>query len=235
MQPLDGVARPREVSAMFARIAPRYDLMNRLMTLGMDVAWRKDTVRLAAQIEPHRALDVGTGTGDLALDLGERVPRVVGIDFCQPMLDEGREKVHRAGRTAAIDLLPADALHLPFHDESFDVVTTAFTVRNIPDLLGTFREMVRVLRPGGRVLCLELTPVRSGWLALVFRPYFHRVVPFIGGLVSGDPSAYQYLPASVDRFPAAEVLASIMEQAGLRDVGYRKLNFGTVALHYGSK
>lgn len=235
MQPLDGVARPREVATMFARIAPRYDLMNRLMTLGRDLAWRKDAVELVAFPAAQRVLDIGTGTGDLAIDLSARVPRVLGVDFCEPMLDAGREKARRLGHRRAIDLLPADALRLPFVDASFDGITTAFTVRNVPDLPSVFGEMARVLRPGGRLACLELSPVRAGWLAALFRPYFHRVVPVLGTIVTGDADAYRYLPASVDRFPSADALAGIMEDAGLREVGYRMLNLGTVALHYATR
>src|SRR5688572_21525718 len=150
MHPVDGAARARDVAAMFARISPRYDLMNRLMTLGMDVAWRRETVETAAPQSLARALDVGTGTGDLALDLTRRAGRVVGVDFCEPMLDVGRWKIRDEGRSGNVTLLPADALRLPFRDQSFDCVTTAFTVRNVPDVVGAFREMARVLRPGGR-------------------------------------------------------------------------------------
>jgi demethylmenaquinone methyltransferase/2-methoxy-6-polyprenyl-1,4-benzoquinol methylase len=221
---------------MFGRIVRRYDLMNRLMTGGRDVAWRRLAVRRAVSgREPASlaVLDVATGTGDLALALAEAgVGRVVGVDFAAPMLRAAEAK---AGTNDRLGWAVGDALRLPFPDAAFDACTVAFGLRNMADYGAALREMARVLRPGGVLVCLELTPYRVPVLGRLFGWYFSAVVPFVGGLLSGDRDAYRYLPNSVAAFPTARALAGMMEEAGLTAVSYRLLGGGTVALHEGSK
>jgi len=226
--------QPPEVRAMFDRIVRRYDLMNRLMSLGRDVAWRRLAAREALAGGARQVLDVATGTGDLALELARQgAPRVVGADFSRGMLQLAADKIR--GRGASIRLLQADAMALPFPDGAFDACTVAFGLRNMPDYEAAVVEMSRVLRPGGRLVVLEMTPLRVPVLRTLFRWYFDRLVPLIGGLISGDRDAYRYLPTSVSAFPPAEELAAIMTRAGLAPVRYQYLMMRTVALHVGVK
>jgi demethylmenaquinone methyltransferase/2-methoxy-6-polyprenyl-1,4-benzoquinol methylase len=211
---------------MFARIVPRYDLMNRIMTLGRDRAWRRTTVQAVAPRPGSRALDLGCGTGDLTAELIDAgVPLAVGLDPVPGMLDAAKEKVSE-GRW-----VEGDALRLPFSDGSFDCVISGFVMRNLADLPAALAEQRRVLQAGGRIGILELTPLRLPVVSQLFRLYFHVVVPLVGGIVTGDRSAYSYLPASVDRFPSADELARMMDQAGFKMVRYRRFMLGTVALH----
>lgn len=222
------------VGEMFARIAPRYDLMNRLMTGGRDQAWRRKTARLAAPAAGSRVLDLATGTGDLALALLEetRVGSVVGADFVEAMLRLGRDKLRARGE-GRVRLLAADALALPFRDGAFGGVASAFLLRNLADLPAGLAEMRRVTAAGGVVAALEITqPTLPGWRQL-FRLYFHHVVPAIGAAVSGDRGAYTYLPRSVDRFVPPAELSRLMEGAGLADVRYTRVGLGTVTIHVG--
>ncbi len=231
-----GEEKARYVRTMFGRIATRYDLMNTLMTAGLDARWRAATVAAACPPAGGRALDVGTGTARLAWALATRMPhgRVVGIDFAEPMLRRGQADLARWAEGRRVELVLADALALPFRDGSFDCVTTAFTVRNVADVVAAFREMRRVLRPGGRVACLEITRPRSA-LGPLFQWYFRCLVPLAGRLVVGDAEAYTYLPESAYAFLDAPRLAGAMRQAGLVNVRYRFLGLGTVALHVGAR
>jgi demethylmenaquinone methyltransferase/2-methoxy-6-polyprenyl-1,4-benzoquinol methylase len=230
--PLSGTDRALRVRDMFARIVPRYDLMNRMMSAGQDGAWRRKAAA-AAQPRDVLALDLATGTGDLALELRRQgARRVIAVDYCTPMLEAAALKL-TARSERGITLLTGDALGLPFNDDSFDCVTSGFLLRNVVDLDRCLREMHRVLRPGGRVVALEIThpPPRSfGRLA---KRYFHSVVPIVGRIVSGDASAYRYLPASLDVFPDADVLAGRFRAAGFAEVSYRRLSFGAIAIHIG--
>jgi demethylmenaquinone methyltransferase / 2-methoxy-6-polyprenyl-1,4-benzoquinol methylase len=234
-----------DVGEMFGRIAGRYDLMNRVMTGGRDVAWRKLTVQQALHgYAPGtaRVLDLATGTGDLAIALAEGgAGEVVGADIAEPMLRAAAIKVlNRAERPGTVAGVPvswvvADGLGLPFEDGEFDACTVSFGLRNMPDYDAALREMARVLRPGGRLLCLEMTPLRTPLIGPLFDLYFTRVVPVVGGVLSGDYDAYRYLPMSVAAFPPAGELASMMQGAGFDPVSYRLLGGGTVALHIGVK
>jgi demethylmenaquinone methyltransferase/2-methoxy-6-polyprenyl-1,4-benzoquinol methylase len=216
---------------MFDRISRRYDLMNRLMTGGRDVAWRRLAAREALAGGRSCVLDVASGTGDLAIELARQgAARVVALDFSREMLRGAAEKLRRLGRPR-IELVCADAMCLPFPDATFDACTIGFGLRNLPDYQSGIAEMTRVLRPGGRVIILETTPVRQRWLALPFRLYFDRIVPLLGGLISGDRDAYGYLPRSTGAFPDAETLAAMLAGAGLTQVRFRRLMLGTVALH----
>jgi len=223
----------RTVSAMFDRIVGRYDLMNRVMTGGRDVAWRRLAARTAVGQGAKRALDVATGTGDLALDLlAAGAGTVTGIDFAPQMIEAARKKVS-AGQP--VTFMVGDAMRLPFADDQFDACTVSFGLRNMENYQAAVTEMTRVLRPGGRFVCLELTPYRKPVLGRAFALYFSRVVPLIGGWLSGDREAYSYLPASVEGFPDARLLARLMVNAGQSDVKWKLLGGGTVALHMGVK
>lgn len=226
---------PPAVAAMFGRIARRYDLMNTVMTLGLDAGWRRAAVAAASPPPDGRALDVGTGTGKLARALARAMPRgrVVGADFSGPMLRRGRAALSRDPAGQRIAWVLADALALPFRDASFDCATTAFTVRNVADVRQAFAELRRVVRPGGRVVCLELTAPRAPVWGPLFRLYFRHLVPLLGGLLAGDPSAYTYLPESVTAFLRPEQLADELRAAGLREVRWRLLGLGSVTLHVG--
>lgn len=224
------------VQEMFTRIARRYDLMNSLMTGGRHQAWRRVAARMAGPQPGGLALDVAIGTGDLALALltETQVRRVVGVDFSDGMLRVGREKLHRREPAGRVSLVVADARRLPFPDKTFACVASAFLLRNLVDVAQGLAEMRRVTQAGGRVVALEITqPTLRGWSRL-FDWYFHRVVPWLGGLVSGDREAYTYLPRSVARFLSPRQLARLMEEIGLRHVSWRRLGLGTVTIHAGT-
>lgn len=216
---------------MFGRIAGRYDLMNRLMSFGMDGAWRRAAVRAAAPAG-MRVLDLGAGTGDLARDLAHAgAASVCGADLTPAMLAAA---ARRLGVNAPYAWVAADAHRLPFRDGCFDVVTNAFLLRNLVDLGAALREMRRVLRRGGRVVCLDMTPPpRSGMFSRAYRVYFHRIMPPIAGLLAGDRAAYRYLPDSLGRFPDADALAGLLRDAGFSEVRYGRMAGGAVALHAG--
>ena len=224
------------IRSMFSRIAPRYDLLNRLLSGGTDVAWRREAARLLAPADGERVLDLCSGTGDLALAVRRRSrggARVVAADFTFEMLVLGKEKFGREG--APIAEAAADGLRLPFPDGSFDGATAAFGVRNFEDLDRGLAELCRVLRPGGRLVVLEFTPEPSGPLAPLVRFHVRRLVPILGRLVSGDGSAYKYLPDSVGRWPAPDALAARMRAAGFDSVDVRLLAFGIAAAHVARK
>lgn len=222
------------VRAMFTRIARRYDLMNSLMTAGLHHSWRRRVAATGAGAPAGPMLDLATGTADLAIAVRARTPGrfVAGADFSEGMLQVGQEKL-RQRRVANVRLLAADALALPFRDGAFACVMSAFLLRNLEDLKRGLAEMRRVTARGGRVVTLDIVrPAQPLWGAL-FGAYFSRVVPAIGAIVAHDRQAYTYLPQSVDRFVTPDELAELMEDVGLRDVSYRRLGLGTIALHIG--
>lgn len=221
------------VRSMFARIAPRYDALNRVMTFGLDQRWRARAARLAtAGTAAPRILDLATGTGDFAVALQKIAPgaTIIGLDLVAEMLAVAQQKP--AAR--AIPLLTADALDLPFPNAVFDAITSAFMLRNVTELDRAFREMARVARPGGRIVALEITQPRLPLWSALYRLYFGRLVPLVGGALS-DREAYRYLPDSLSHFVSADELAQIMRSAGLVNVEYELLNLGTVAIHRGLK
>ncbi|WP_051935476.1 bifunctional demethylmenaquinone methyltransferase/2-methoxy-6-polyprenyl-1,4-benzoquinol methylase UbiE [Deinococcus sp. YIM 77859] len=226
--------RSRQVQVMFAAIAPRYDLLNRVLSLGVDRLWRREAAREALALKPARVLDVATGTGDFALELKARAPQteVIGSDFVPQMLEIARAKAR--ARHLTLRLEEGDALNLPYPDASFDAVTCAFGFRNFADYARGLAELWRVLRPGGRLVILEFPPPRPGLFGRLFRFYFRRVLPRIGALVSGNAGAYTYLPESVLAFPDPERLAGLMHATGFR-TRYRLLTFGIAAIHVGDK
>ncbi|HEV2706347.1 MAG TPA: bifunctional demethylmenaquinone methyltransferase/2-methoxy-6-polyprenyl-1,4-benzoquinol methylase UbiE [Pyrinomonadaceae bacterium] len=222
----------RRVREMFSGIAGRYDLLNHLLSGNTDKRWRR---RVAERMRPSlvagaRALDVACGTGDLTLALAEAGrAEVIGLDFCRPMLEIAARK------TPGIAYIEGDALRLPFADESFEVVTIAFGLRNLAGVEEGLRELCRVLRPGGRIGVLEFSsPVVPGFRRL-FQFYFTRVLPRIGGLVSGSRGAYEYLPRSVSQFPDQKRLVALMQAAGFAEVEYSNLTGGIAALHTGRR
>jgi demethylmenaquinone methyltransferase / 2-methoxy-6-polyprenyl-1,4-benzoquinol methylase len=226
-------AKRSYVRGMFGAIAPRYDLMNRLMTLGRDQVWRRTVVRLCALPRGGRLLDVATGTGDIAYEALRTDPaaRVVGLDLTPEMILLGRRK--QPGRS--FPFTEGDGLSLPFGDDAFDAAASGFMMRNVVDIKQAFIEQVRVVKPGGRVVCLEITLPHTPLLGWLIEIYFFRVVPFVGRLISGHREAYVYLPESVAAFPAPPELKRVIESAGLREVRYRTAMFGTIAIHWGIK
>jgi demethylmenaquinone methyltransferase/2-methoxy-6-polyprenyl-1,4-benzoquinol methylase len=221
-----GTLEPEAVRGMFDRIAPVYDVMNRVMTAGLDQRWRR--LAAAEVVWPgDRVLDACCGTGDLAVECERRGGRVVGLDFSEPMLARARKK------SGAIEWVQGDALALPFENSAFDAATVGFGVRNLADLEGGLRELARILRPGGKLAVLEITRPR-GLLKPFFRLWFDVLVPLAGRVLPGG-KAYTYLPASVRRFPGPDDLSALLERAGFEDVRYRLLGGGSVALHVGTR
>jgi demethylmenaquinone methyltransferase/2-methoxy-6-polyprenyl-1,4-benzoquinol methylase len=236
------------VREMFGRIARRYDLMNRLMTLGRDRAWRRYTVLQlglgSSNSNPQspRILDVATGTGDLALEALHQHPGacVAGLDFVPEMLALAQQKADMAGQTLEdgfgshrLALSAGDALRLPFTGAVFDGVVTGFALRNVTDIPAAFAEMARVTRAGGRVACLEIAKPRTFFVRQLFALYFYRLVPLLGGWITGQRSAYTYLPHSLTAFLTPDEIADVMRQTGWHSVSYKRLMLGTVAVHVG--
>jgi demethylmenaquinone methyltransferase/2-methoxy-6-polyprenyl-1,4-benzoquinol methylase len=233
-----GDAKARQVNAMFGRIAGRYDAMNTMMTGGLHHVWRARATRIATERNPGLVLDVATGTGDFAFQLARRpgVDRVVGLDFVAPMISLAHDKQDRRSALGSrLRFLVGDALRLPFADDTFGAATVGWGVRNFGDLDAGLRELVRVLRPGGRLVILEMTPAQGKTIGKAVRLYSERVVPIIGALAARDRSAYTYLPQSARAFPPAAALVARMGDAGLSDVHYRLAGLGSVAIHWGDK
>lgn len=227
-----------DVQQMFDTIVPRYDLMNHVMTLGMDFRWRRMVANHAAKMQNGEksdfVVDVACGTGDVSFEL-ERVgvPLVTGLDYSPGMIAEARRKAEKRG--SEVNFLEGDGMEMPFKDEVASGATISFGMRNLPDYAAGVKEMARIVKPGGKVICLEMTPYHRPILKVPFEFYFGQVVPLIGKLISGEYEAYKYLPDSVKRFPNADELAETFREAGLVDVKYSLLGFGTVALHVGVK
>lgn len=228
----------RRVREMFAGIAGRYDLLNHLLSGNIDKRWRRlvaQRLKAALAKDGARALDVACGTGDLSLALAEATGAVIiGTDFCRPMLEVAARKA-AASKPPQISFIEGDALKLPFADHSFEAVTIAFGLRNLSSVEGGLRELLRILKPGGRAAILEFSsPVVPGFRAL-FQFYFTRVLPRIGGMVSGSRKAYEYLPDSVSRFPDQKRLVALMGTVGFEEVEYKNLTGGIAALHLGTR
>jgi demethylmenaquinone methyltransferase/2-methoxy-6-polyprenyl-1,4-benzoquinol methylase len=231
MPQLSGKEKSVYVQDIFTRIASRYDLMNRLMTGGQDVGWRREVIQRAGLQPRARVLDLGTGTGDLARTaLGQQpISQITAADFTFEMM--------RAGRKAgdAFGWANADALALPFPAETFDAVVSGFLMRNVIDSRAALSEQKRVLKPGGRIVILDTTRPNRNLLSPLIWIHMHFVIPMLGTLLSGQGDAYTYLPDSTEAFLSAEELASRMIAAGFKETGFRRLMFGTIAIHWGAK
>jgi demethylmenaquinone methyltransferase/2-methoxy-6-polyprenyl-1,4-benzoquinol methylase len=225
----------RRIAAMFDRIAPRYDLLNRLLSLGTDLSWRRRALDLARLGENARALDVGTGTGDFALDLLARSPvsaAVTGIDISPGMLEVAERRAAKAGLGSRYERLIASVESLPFADGLFDVALAGFVIRNVGDIPRGLREMRRVLRPGGRAVILDLHTPRNPTIRRLYRTY-SSVSPRLAAAVGSDPDAYRYLPRSIEAFYDPEALAALLRDAGFTRVRFERLTFGIAAIHVG--
>jgi demethylmenaquinone methyltransferase/2-methoxy-6-polyprenyl-1,4-benzoquinol methylase len=249
--PGPGGDQKRRIRSMFDAVAPRYDLLNRLLSAGFDVRWRRRAVR-ALRLEPgHRVLDLCAGTGDLGLEARRQVPGVcvVGIDLAREMLLRGSAKSgagvsaaaghpvagNPAGENPVMYFVQGDAERIPLPDASVDAACVGFGIRNVASLERAFAESARVLRPGGRFAVLEFTLPPRPVVRSVYRAYFHHVLPRVGGWISGRPDAYRYLPASVDAFPPPADLAAMMRAGGFRAVTWSLLSGGIAALHVGTR
>lgn len=223
------------VRDLFRRVAPRYDFLNRLLSFRRDVAWRRFAARKADLRPGDWAIDLATGTGDLAFELARYVGdgRVVGLDFVPEMLALAQKKARTHPYGNRCHFVQGNALEIPFASHTFRAATIAFGLRNVADYLGCLKEMARVVEPGGRVLVLEFSQPVWPVFREVYHLYFHHVVPRLGRLVQGDEDTYRYLPTSVSAFPDQRGLAALMEEAGLRDVQYYNLTGGICALHIG--
>lgn len=235
-----GVDKSSErVRDMFAQIAPRYDLMNHLLSLGIDIAWRRRAVRELRLDGLLPILDCCTGTGDLALLLAQKVQgrvAVMGTDFCAPMLELAKEKHRRQCAHLPVEFREGDSQQLPFADASYQAVTVAFGLRNVQDTDAGLREMVRLCAPGGQVAVLEFSTPSLPGVKQLYQAYFRHVLPKIGQrLAKNDKGAYEYLPSSVIEFPSGRALAERMEAAGLRDIRIRKLTCGVASLYIGER
>jgi len=238
--PVSGIGRDEHVGMVreiFSTITGRYDFLNRLLSLRRDVAWRRFAVRRMRFFKTYRLLDIATGTADLAVETALRHPqvRIAGLDLVREMLVVGARKIARRGLSGRIDLIQGDALALPFPDGSFDAVSVAFGIRNMPDRPGALREMRRCLVPGGRVFILEMNAPRSRLWKKVFAPYLKRVLPGIARLFSRNPAAYLYLVDSILHFPPPKVFLGMMEEAGFQKVERHSLTLGITCLYIGRR
>jgi len=235
--PDDRESTARAVRQMFAAVAPHYDFLNHLLSLGRDLAWRRATAKALGEalLRPGSvAVDVCCGTGDLTLALARySTGKVIGTDFCRPMLRRAREKAQGAARV--IFFVEANTLALPFRDDSLDAISVAFGLRNLANYAAGLRELHRVLKPDGTVAILEFSRVRWPVFGRLFRFYFHRILPPLGTCISGVRGPYQYLPHSVAQFPDQESLAAELSAAGFANVRYRNFTGGVAALHLGQK
>jgi demethylmenaquinone methyltransferase / 2-methoxy-6-polyprenyl-1,4-benzoquinol methylase len=224
------------VREMFARIAPRYDLANRVLTAGLDERWRRRAIAVLAPPPRGRVLDCCCGTGDLVFGLrrSDATLDVVGVDFCAPMLERADRRAGKASRDR-LHFVEADVMAMPFADNSFDGATMGFSLRNVVDLNATLREILRVLRPGARFVSLDVSKAPNRAYKRLFDCYFYRVVPLIGGIVGGSRSAYTYLPNSLTHHPNAPELRERFASAGFVRSDYLPLMGGAIAVHYGTK
>lgn len=225
------------IQQMFGAIAPRYDFLNRLLSLGIDRRWRKKAVRLLKYQEGSRILDVATGTGDVALEIARTTPssvKITGADFCQEMIELGEAKVAASPYAGRIDFRVAPCEDLPFPNNTFDSITIAFGIRNVVDRKLGLAEMWRVLQPGGRMIILEFSTPRSQLFRQIYYFYFRRLLPMIGGFFSRY-NAYKYLPDSVLEFPSHEEFSRMISEAGFKNIHIHELTFGIATIYAGEK
>lgn len=227
--------KKEQVEAMFDSIAPRYDLLNRVLSFGIDQRWRRQAVDLLRDASPRRILDVATGTADLALQVLTLEPeKVIGVDISEEMLRIGRQKISEAGEEARVELRKGDSERLPFSDSQFDAALVAFGVRNFENLGRGLQEIQRVLRPGGKLVVLEFSHPQAFPVKQVYGFYSRYILPRVGGAVSGDAGAYKYLPDSVAAFPDGEDFLSQLGSAGFGELLWKPLTFGVASLYRGT-
>ncbi|NAW50602.1 bifunctional demethylmenaquinone methyltransferase/2-methoxy-6-polyprenyl-1,4-benzoquinol methylase UbiE [Elizabethkingia argentiflava] len=228
-------SKKNQVEEMFDNIAPKYDLLNHVLSMKIDVSWRKKLVHWLKMDHPKRVLDVATGTGDLALAINKGThAQVVGYDLAQQMLNVGIEKIKKAGLEDQIQMMKGDAEKMPFKDNEFDAITAAFGVRNFENLQQGLAEMKRVVKHQGNVFILEFSKV-EGWMSPLYMFYFKQILPVIGKIISKDNCAYTYLPDSVNAFPYGEKMKNILLELGFSKVEYRKLSLGIATLYKATK
>lgn len=229
---------PADIKEMFNKISPRYVLMNKLMTFGQDRYWRKELIRLSGLEDGNSLLDVATGTGDVifeAIQKGIKLDKSSGLDFSTGMLNVARSRSADLKNIKQVEWIEGDALKLPFDNSEFDIVTSAYLMRNVMDIDTAFTEQYRVLKPEGRVACLDTTPPVKSMMSPFINFYLIKIIPLLGSLISGNKSAYTYLPETTKAFKTAEELKEIMIKAGFEKVSYKKYMFGTIAIHWGKK
>ena len=233
VKPYGEGAKTEQVRQMFDSIAPAYDFMNRAMTMGIDIWWRKLAVKRLKRLHPTQLLDVATGTGDFAIQLHRSLQpqHITGIDLSQGMLDEAKRKVKEKGLEKDISFEQGDCMALPMQDEAFDAVTVAFGVRNFEHLLQGYREMARVLKPGGMLCVLELSTPTNPIIRWFYDLYTLHIIPAIGTIKSGDKSAYRYLPQSIAAVPQGDDMLQLMREAGLRDATFKRLTLGVCTIY----
>ena len=238
VKPYDStMGKKEEVEQMFDNISHRYDFLNRLLSAGIDIQWRKKVVQMVADTRPQTILDVATGTGDLAIALAEKIPqaKITGFDLSAGMLEHGRKKVSAKNLSQRIDMIQGDAENMPFADNSFDAITVAFGVRNFENLDNGLREIYRVLKPGGIFVILEFSMPEQFPMKQLYNFYFRNILPTIGRTFSSDHRAYTYLPESVQAFPYGEKLNAILKNNNFIEPKDKKLTFGIASIYRSSK
>ena len=229
-------SKKKQVSDMFDDISPKYDLLNRVLSMGIDISWRKKVVKLLKKQNPQSILDVATGTADLAIALTKTGANLItGVDISAGMLEVGRKKVQALSLDQKILLQKADAENLPFQDKTFDAVTVAFGVRNFENLEKGLSELHRVLKPHGTLVVLEFSQPTKFPFSQIYQFYFKNVLPLIGKMVSKNASAYTYLPASVSAFPFGKDFETILRQTGFIETQWKELTFGIATIYWGRK
>ena len=242
MKPLkDRYSTPAEkenyVQNMFSEIDEHYDLMNRVMSLGMDMRWRRKAIRVAEFDDKGILLDVAAGTGDMSLAAKKMLPnvKIMGVDFCRPFLDIAREKFSHNNNHASVNLIQGNGLKLPFANNTFHGVFNGFLLRNIADVKELYTELYRVTRPGGKVVSLEMMKQTNLLQKSIFSVHQKRIVPFMGRIISLHPEAYEYLPLSIENFYTADELSKVITSVGWKNVFHKKIMFGFLAVHVGIK
>ncbi len=232
-----GMEKKDQVAMMFNNIASRYDFMNRFLTAGIDVRWRKKAIQQLAQLQPKKVLDVATGTGDIAILTYQQIhpEKITGIDISEGMLELGRKKIEKLQLSDKIELLKGDSEQLPFADNSFDAITVAFGVRNFQNLEKGLAEMLRVLVPGGKLVVLEFSKPPNRIFRALCNFYTDVITPAVGRLFANNQKAYQYLNDSVQAFPEGQTFVNILQQAGFSDTYCKQLSFGICTIYAGSK